>query len=344
MRGTAPVTVLLVLAVACGDSGDSGPGEPMHSVRVSAAAGSIGGGVITSSPAGISCTINGTTSSGTCSAAFAPGTFLELTTVRNAGSRLREWSAPCSQGPTCFIAGLQADVTLTAAFEPATALVFDGVQRFAEIPDADALDVAATWTIEAWILPAPPGGGGIQHIVSKWGVTGAASYSFEMNGTELKLATSNGVDPTTVLIAPDALTVDAWQHVAVTFNNGAVILYVNGNPIAESLAMAIPMNSDKPLSFGREGPPFNGYYFKGILDEVRIWQVARTGDEVFGSMMQVIPSPQAGLVGYWRLDESGGQSIDDLSGSGNSGTLGATAGPEASDPVWSSNTSLADGP
>ena len=108
--------------------------------------------------------------------------------------------------------------------------------------------------------------------------------------------------------------------------------------------MAIPMNSDKPLSFGREGPPYNGYYFKGILDEVRFGGSRGQGDEVFGGMMQVIPIPMAGLVGYWRLDEGGNQSIADLSGSGNNGMLGATAGPEASDPVWSSNTSLADGP
>jgi hypothetical protein len=42
----------------------------------------------------------------------------------------------------------------------------------------------------------------------------------------------------------------------------------------------------------------------------------------------------SGLVVYYRLDEGSGQTLADLSGSGNGGTLGSTAGTDTNDPSW----------
>ncbi len=332
MRRSALIPLVVIIIGAC-SSAD--PGEPMHTLTVTAVAGATGSGTVATDVIGIDCAISSAGATGTCTAQFAEGTLLGLYTSPSPGSRFLEWSGACSAGHECGVQ-LLSDVAVAAAFERATALAFDGVQQFAEFPDATALDLSDTWTIEAWVRPAPPGGGGIQHLVSKWGVTGAASYSLEMNGTGLSLSTSNGVDPTTTLIAADVLRIDTWQHVAATFNNGVAFLYVNGENVGGVAGMAIPMNSDKPLSLGHEGPPFNGYHFKGVLDEVRVWQVVRTTSEI-NDFRSAVQSPQAGLVGYWRLDDGSGQVITDRSGLGNNGRLGATTAPEASDPLWSTN-------
>ncbi len=47
-------------------------------------------------------------------------------------------------------------------------------------------------------------------------------------------------------------------------------------------------------------------------------------------------APGANIAGYWKCDENSGQTVNDSSGSGNTGTLGQTSGAEASDPVWTS--------
>jgi hypothetical protein len=47
-----------------------------------------------------------------------------------------------------------------------------------------------------------------------------------------------------------------------------------------------------------------------------------------------IPIVQAGLVVYYRFDEGSGQMVADLSGNGNGGTLGSTAGADTNDPSW----------
>ena len=58
--------------------------------------------------------------------------------------------------------------------------------------------------------------------------------------------------------------------------------------------------------------------FNGKIDEVRIWNVARTESQIQNTMNTIL-SPEyystsdSGLVGYWRLDEGTGQTAEDLS-------------------------------
>ena len=138
-------------------------------------------------------------------------------------------------------------------------------------------------------------------MISKWGMAPAASYVLEADNGFLRLGTNNGVNSTTVLVAPTAMPLQAWTHAAATFSGGMAHLFVNGTEVTQG-PMDVPANSAKPLSLGREGPPFNSRYFDGRLDEIRIWSVARTQSQIMSTMNTVISAPTAGLIGYWRLD------------------------------------------
>jgi hypothetical protein len=75
----------------------------------------------------------------------------------------------------------------------------------------------------------------------------------------------------------------------------------------------------------------------GGLDEVRIWNIARTIAEINSTRFSVLNGNEPGLRGYWRLNEGGGQSFANScvsTGSALNGTLGTTNGVEASDPSW----------
>ena len=52
-------------------------------------------------------------------------------------------------------------------------------------------------------------------------------------------------------------------------------------------------------------PGFN-MFFVGALDEIRVWNVVRTPVEIEQTYMQPLSGAEPGLVGYYKLDEGGG--------------------------------------
>jgi len=47
-------------------------------------------------------------------------------------------------------------------------------------------------------------------------------------------------------------------------------------------------------------------FFQGELDEVRLWNVARTADEISQSLVYPLSGSESNLVAYWKLDEGAG--------------------------------------
>ena len=94
----------------------------------------------------------------------------------------------------------------------------------------------------------------------------------------LRLVTNNGITQTIVL-SQALLVNNAWQHVAATFDGdsqtGVVRLYIDGvldTTVGNALT---PIPSTQPLAFCREGN-YSGGTIDGIIDEVRLWNVARS--------------------------------------------------------------------
>ena len=78
-----------------------------------------GTGTITSTPAGISCTVTGAGVTGTCSAPFAAGTNVQVTESARTGSGFGSWGGACAgtgAGATCQLSALGADASVTAVF------------------------------------------------------------------------------------------------------------------------------------------------------------------------------------------------------------------------------------
>ena len=93
------------------------------------------------------------------------------------------------------------------------------------------------------------------------------------------------------------------------------------------------MNSDRPLSIGHEGPPFNGWFYDGLIDDVRVWNVARTDAEIAAHMNR-LKGKKTGLVGWWRFNEGQGDVAQDRRKTKNDGRLGNADGADANDPTW----------
>ena len=168
------------------------------------------------------------------------------------------------------------------------ALSFDGVNDYVEVPSASSI-MPATLTVEAWVQPGKIGAR--QSIVSKWDGGGDASYSLELTaGNKFLFYLHNGT--TTKYITGTTTVIDGtWYHVAGTYDGSSANLYVDGDLEAGPTTLVAPMTtSSVPLRIGASAqkPPTYSIYcaFKGLVDEVRIWNVA-------------LPKEQLGQVYEW---------------------------------------------
>jgi Concanavalin A-like lectin/glucanases superfamily len=110
------------------------------------------------------------------------------------------------------------------------------------------------------------------------------------------------------------LVLNAWNHVAFTYDGAVERLYINGILDSSNAAVTASLcETAQPVNIGMGGPAFQP--FKGMLDDVRIYNQALSASGVSS-----LYNP---LAGYWKLDEhSGASSFADASGDGNTGTCG----------------------
>ena len=118
-----------------------------------------------------------------------------------------------------------------------------------------------------------------------------------------------------------------WYHVAATFTAfGTMRLYVNGVLEAEK---DIPTYgralTDIPIGIGGSSQ-FTDRFLEGTLNDVRVYNVARTPAEILAEYQRLDSLDPRGLVGFWTFSEAAGDVVPDHSLFGNDGSLLGTAG------------------
>jgi Concanavalin A-like lectin/glucanases superfamily len=138
-------------------------------------------------------------------------------------------------------------------------------------------------------------------------------------------------------------TTDQWIHFAMTYDQTAVTLYVNGNYMAGTQG-ASKMVSGGMLATMRTmltigGNP-RGAYFNGAIDEFRMWNIARSQADIMSTMGTTLVGNEPGLVGYWKFDDgTGTTAVDSVTTDGHTahdGTLMAAT--PAMNPTWIQST------
>jgi hypothetical protein len=98
-----------------------------------------------------------------------------------------------------------------------------------------------------------------------------------------------------------------WHHVAGTYDGSRFILYVDGNEAANVLQERIDRDEQHyDLNIGNH--PFLARPFDGDIDEVRIWNIARTREQIQNDMHWELSGSEPGLVAYYKFNEGSGQS------------------------------------
>lgn len=240
-----------------------------------------------------------------------------IESIRQAATRMTAWRAFAVS--TCILC---LDAAAAVAGPVNYALQF-GNGDAVRVADSASLDITGPITIEAWVQPGEAiTGSFFNFIVSKnlngtgyallnWGLAGNDSYRFETNNTgPTDLSVQGSVTP----------QIGAWTHVAGVWDNGLGVLYINGVPNATESNPSGPVANNQDLWIG--GSEFgDDTSWQGQIDEVRIWNVGRTEQQISDNMNWILTGEEDGLVAYWRFDEGTGVFAADATGNGNTGVL-----------------------
>lgn len=158
-----------------------------------------------------------------------------------------------------------------------SALSFDGVNDYVEVPDDATLDLSAELTIAAWVNPSQLGGYRI--IVGKSDRGTPVNYYLALLGDELDFGffSGNWIESTTSGVN---LVVGTWYHVAVAFDDAAntVRFYVDGIERLVAELHGTPAVNALPLRVGSSG--FSNEFFSGLIDEVQVFNRALNAEEI----------------------------------------------------------------
>ncbi len=212
----------------------------------------------------------------------------------------------------CFSANVQWQAEALAANY---ALDFDGSNDYVEVGDADSLDVTDNFTVEAWIY--------VENFKFLAGI--AVKYHGGGGGFVFRLSQSapyNRIDFCAVT-GGIALSTGTWYHVAGVMNSETASIYIDGKlDRSGSPGYTLSANSD-PVTIGMDYGP-HPRYFDGVIDEVRIWNTARTQSDITANMNELTGN-KSGLVAYYKMSNGSGTTLSDNSGNNHNGTIsGAT--------------------
>jgi hypothetical protein len=187
------------------------------------------------------------------------------------------------------------------------ALVCDGVAAHVEVPHTPALEPAHL-TVEAWVrLNAYPRPGDRRRwIVGKNknesipGHYGLLIYANRVGAYLNVGAGDGGKGIFQTWSRGERVTLHRWHHLAMTYDEKDLTVYLDGAPVAIEPVNRPRYRGDGPLSIGRRQDGYS--YFRGLIDEVRIYDRALSGGELRGHAHGELPRT-GGLVASWGFDE-----------------------------------------
>jgi len=219
-------------------------------------------------------------------------------------------------------------------------LVFDGVNNFTLV--GDNVDLAGSFTASAWVKPE-----GSNTLSSD------KTVAAKNNGTEgykLYLTNNNYVGFSVGTSAADIITSNTqlpdgiWHNIAVTYNGIEANIYIDG-VLDNTKSMTSPTPNGSKLAIGAVYVDKLNIldYFKGGIDEIRIWDDALSVDQLHYVMNQelikngtvvngtAVPNTITkneieivnwnNLLAYYNMNTFIGTYLNDASGNGNRGSL-----------------------
>ena len=218
---------------------------------------------------------------------------------------------------------------LIRVFDGESALQYNYNSSSLRIPADHTLYLGGSFTLESWFNAFDYGmnptlGNGM--IFSKPSFSAYLNNAFPLYNQMTLIVKMIHQDDTQSIVALPAFGVlaEVDYQLAITYDSISDLrIYLNGVLQNQTVYVAPsgPLNDDpqEDLIIGNNGS--NTSAFKGVLDEMRVWNVVRSVDDINDHMGEYLEGNEAGLVGYWRCNEGCGNMVADLTANGNDGEM-----------------------
>lgn len=209
--------------------------------------------------------------------------------------------------------------------------------QYGETANTALCDGLQTLTVESWIRPESITAS--HAILSKWKTGNGFVFIFYFTLTDLNFfIATDTVGNGKIASFTHSFVPGTDVHVGAVFdgtqgvNADKAKLYVNGLPVATTVDASFPTTtlsgeSDVPIQVGRYN---TSNYFDGLIDESRIWNTARTPQQMLSNYRKQVPNNSTGLILNYRYNEGTGTTVNDESASGLDLTL-------QNSPAWSTD-------
>lgn len=202
-------------------------------------------------------------------------------------------------------------------------LSFDGVDDYVEADRFSVINHTGTYTFEAWIFWKGDVSGILYQTIMINGAGGSDRNGINITtNKQIGFQSYDGSNYNGRIYSP--FPENEWVHVAAVSNAGTKKIYIDGVEVGEEGNNYQYSPSDyfrlslHGITTNDTGP------FNGVISEVRIWNVARTQQQIQDNMNKELTGNEEGLIGYWKFNEGAGTIAYDSAGA-NHGTIhGAT--------------------
>ncbi|MBU2929004.1 LamG-like jellyroll fold domain-containing protein [Winogradskyella psychrotolerans] len=125
----------------------------------------------------------------------------------------------------------------------------------------------------------------------------------------------------------NSISLNTWHHIAGVYDGTTAKIFVDGVEVASHEFTMTIGNANRNLNIGKDSQ-FDDRFLDAAIDDVRIWNIARTAEQINNSKNCELQSTEEGLVAYYKFNQ--GLNADynpseiqlfDATGNGNDGIL-----------------------
>ncbi len=191
---------------------------------------------------------------------------------------------------------------LASTAQTQNALDFDGIDDEVTVDNGSASIAGASgFSLTCWINPSEGlGHNGIAGLRDEFE---ADFYLLRLDGTNSVEARFRNSDGTAFSLTFPGLTYDTWQHLALVYNGAELILHHNGAEVASAEASGGIASTTGTFRIGNLVYSGDDFSFTGQVDEVSLWSVALTVQQVECIASSTIDETAPGLELYYNMDQ-----------------------------------------
>lgn len=164
------------------------------------------------------------------------------------------------------------------------------------------------FSLQAWVYPTE--WKNAMYVISTEGAS--TGYKLQLPNGKATFVVGNGTK-TFQVVAPDAVALNVWTHLAATFDGTKMKLFVNGILVGQTDLVYQLKDNGENFRIG-EGSKNTGRTFKGRIRGVGVWSIAIPEAEIPALMARKLTGAETGLTAYWPFNLSAGNKIFDRSG------------------------------